>query len=56
MQINIFYKHLTRDTREKKLKRDKEILLVNLCVALTISYVLFLVGITLIYNKVYIYC
>ncbi|CAC5386726.1 unnamed protein product [Mytilus coruscus] len=47
----ILWRHLTRDTRGKKLKRDKEILLVNLCVALTISYILFLVGITLTNNK-----
>ncbi|VDI07819.1 Hypothetical predicted protein [Mytilus galloprovincialis] len=41
-------------TAIEKLKKDKAIILVNLCVALIISYILFLVGITRTDNKVYI--
>ncbi|XP_052088676.1 adhesion G protein-coupled receptor L3-like [Mytilus californianus] len=47
----MLWRQLTCDTRGRKIKRDKAILLVNFCVALAISYILFLSGVTRTGNK-----
>ncbi|VDI65579.1 Hypothetical predicted protein, partial [Mytilus galloprovincialis] len=47
----MLWRQLTCDMRGRKIKRDKAILLVNFCVALTLSYILFLSGVTQTSNK-----
>ncbi|XP_076077317.1 adhesion G protein-coupled receptor B1-like [Mytilus galloprovincialis] len=47
----MLWRQLTCDMRGRKIKRDKAILLVNFCVALTLSYILFLSGVTQTGNK-----
>jgi hypothetical protein len=45
------YRHVTQSMRND-IRRDKAIILINLCVALILSYILFLAGVTQTDNKV----
>lgn len=50
-QFNIF-RHVSSDPGKSKRPRDRAIILINLCVALILSYILFLAGVTQTDNKV----
>ena len=45
------YRHVTQSMRND-IRRDKAFILINLCVALILSYILFLAGVTQTDNKV----
>ena len=46
------YRHVTNDSVNSNIPPDKAIILINLCVALILSYILFLAGVTQTDNKV----
>jgi hypothetical protein len=46
------YRHVTNDSVNSSIPPDKAIILINLCVALILSYILFLAGVTQTGNKV----